>query len=508
MKPRNTTRKRPTIGVKWKLFGSFVALAVVILGILWLCQVVFLDDIYRFIKTAEIRSAAQSLSAIIDDSDALTTNAEDISRRNDVCLLILRMDGPNRAVRLASCEAEKNCVIHNMADQGIFTLYDSAQKNQGRLLQHFRYDATQKRYLSITAGNNGGDPESIIYSLLVENSRGQHVLLILNSVISPVEATVKTLHILLIAVSLLMLCLALLLAAILSRSISRPMVEISSAAKVLAQGTYDVHFQGGSYREIQELSDTLNYAAEELAKVDSLRRELIANISHDLRTPLTMIAGYAEVMRDLSGENTPENAQIILDESRRLTSLVNDMLDISKLESNNQPITPETFSITTALRESMERYHHFRTREGYHLSFLADRDITVTTDRSKFLQAFCNLVNNAITYTGTDKQVTVTQEPYRDDAERLWVRIAVTDTGDGIPEDKLALIWDRYYKIDAAHKRAAQGTGLGLSIVHKILSLLGGRCGVVSKVGVGSTFWIEIPAIEEAQPAPSENPIP
>ena len=320
------------------------------------------------------------------------------------------------------------------------------------------------------------------------------MLFILNSVVSPVGATVRTLNFLLIAVSVVMIGLALLLAVLISRKISMPIIDINNSAKALAEGKYDVRFAGGSYREISELSDTLNYAATELSKVDGLRRELIANTSHDLRTPLTMITGYAEIMRDLPGENTPENAQVIIDESKRLTSLVNDMLDISKLESGNQKIQPEEFNLTETLEAGMERYNQFRTRDGYHIDFISPESVTVYTDKSKFLQAFYNIVNNAITYTGADKRVVVRQDVYAAQDGKKWVRVSVTDTGEGIPEDKLALIWDRYYKIDSAHKRAAQGTGLGLSIVNRIMTLLGGKCGVESRIGVGSTFFIEIPA--------------
>ncbi len=492
MRPNNRL-KRPSIGIKWKLFAYLAVFAAVILIILWLCQVVFLSDIYRFIKTAEIRSVAAQLSASINDPEKLEVTANTVSQKNDVCVLILRMTSHNRAVRIASYDVQKNCAIHNMADQGIFTLYDSALKNEGKHLQHFRYDPTTKRYISIEAGDNHGDPESIIYSLVMQNRDGEDVLFILNSIVSPVNATVKTLNLLLIAVSILMICMALLLAVIISGKISRPIVEISAAAGLLAQGHYNITFRGGSYREISELSNTLNYAAGELAKVDNLRRELIANTSHDLRTPLTMIAGYAEVMRDLPGENTPENAQVIIDEAHRLSSLVSDMLDISKLESGTQPVTWEVFNLTATLRDAMVRYNHLCTREGYRIEFTADTEIFVVTDRSKFLQAFYNLINNAITYTGSDKLVTVLQTCYTDTQGTPWVRVAVTDTGEGIPEDKLALIWDRYYKIDTVHKRAAQGTGLGLSIVNKIMQLLGGRCGVASTIGKGSTFWIEIP---------------
>ena len=154
----------------------------------------------------------------------------------------------------------------------------------------------------------------------------------------------------------------------------------------------------------------------------------------------------------------------------------------------------EEFNLTETLEAGMERYNQFRTRDGYHIDFISPESVTVYTDKSKFLQAFYNIVNNAITYTGADKRVVVRQDVYAAQDGKKWVRVSVTDTGEGIPEDKLALIWDRYYKIDSAHKRAAQGTGLGLSIVNRIMTLLGGKCGVESRVGVGSTFFIEIPA--------------
>ncbi len=453
-----------------------------------------MGDIYSAIKTAEIKSSAIQLSRSVNDKDTLSSKAESISRRNDVCILVMKMLNKDNALEIASCDAVKNCAIHNLTDSAIFTLYDSAVNSSGKYLEHFIFDERQKKYISVDPDGAGGSPISIIYSVLVTDSDGNDVLFILNSVITPVDATVKTLNLLLAAVSIVMIVLALVLAVIISKKISKPIIDINNSAKQLAGGNYGVNFEGGSYREISELSDTLNYAATELSKVDSLRKELIANTSHDLRTPLTMITGYAEIMRDLPGENTPENAQIIIDESKRLSSLVNDMLDISKLESGNQSVNLEEFSLTETLKEGMERYNRLRTHEGYIIDFFAEENITVTTDKSKLLQAFYNIVNNAITYTGEDKRVTVVQSTFFDSGDgRRWVRISVTDTGEGIPEDKLALIWDRYYKVDAAHKRAAQGTGLGLSIVNKIMTLLGGRCGVTSTVGKGSTFMIEIP---------------
>ena len=273
---------------------------------------------------------------------------------------------------------------------------------------------------------------------------------------------------------------------------SQPIIKINRSAKALGSGNYQVTFDENGYQEISELARALNYAARELSKVENLQRELIANISHDLRTPLTMITGYSEVMRDLPGENTPENVQVIIDEAKRLTTLVNDVLDISKLQSGTQTLHRTDFSLTESIRKILERYTKL---VDYDISFLAEQDVWVYADELKISQVIYNLINNAITHTGPDKKVTITQTLLSGSPQR--VRIAVTDTGEGLEEDKLQDIWERYYKVDKTHKRAQVGTGLGLSIVKTVLDLHGGASyGVDSTLGHGSTFWFELPAKE------------
>ena len=336
-------------------------------------------------------------------------------------------------------------------------------------------------------------PEVMIFAQLVTRSDGKQLMVLLNSVISPVGATVETLRYQLLTVSLIMVLLGLLLAYLLSRKIGQHIEALNSAAKTLAKGDYEVRFEGGGYREVRELSDTLNYAAQELAKTERLQRDLVANISHDLRTPLTLITGYAEVMRDLPGENTPENVQIIIDEATRLTTLVNDVLDLSKLQAGVVPMEREVFNLTESVRSILTRYTKLT---DYHIVFYAAQDVFVNADELKISQVVYNLVNNALTYTGADKSVTLRQSVL--DGK---VRIAVSDTGEGIPQEKLDDIWERYYKVDKAHKRAQVGTGLGLAIVKMILDMHGGQYGVQSREGVGSTFWFELDAV----PAPGDS---
>jgi len=321
-----------------------------------------------------------------------------------------------------------------------------------------------------------------------------------HSTITPINATVETLRVQLMYITLIMLALSLTLAFLISRKISRPIIQINQTAKLLANGDYDVHFAGHDFLEISELSNTLNYAAVELSKVEALRRELIANISHDLRTPLTMITGYAEVMRDLPGENTPENVQIIIDEAKRLTTLVNDILDLSKLQSGVQSLTPSVFNLTGNIREIIGRYSKLMEQNGYKIKFICGGDVFVNADQVKINQVVYNLINNAVNYTGPDKQVTVCQNAY--DSK---VKIEVIDSGEGIPEEQLPYIWNRYYKVDKKHKRAAVGTGLGLSIVKTILDMHHANYSVISSVGQGSIFWFELDTVQPQNLIPDET---
>ncbi|MBQ1985088.1 MAG: HAMP domain-containing histidine kinase, partial [Clostridia bacterium] len=336
------------------------------------------------------------------------------------------------------------------------------------------------------APEDGQNPTIICAHTVTLPERGEYLVMLSSSVV-PVDSTVETLTVQLQCLTIAMIAMGLILALILSRRLSKPIEQINHSAKYLANGEYDIRFPGKGAREVEELADTLNYAAEELSKVETLRRELIANVSHDLRTPLTMISGYAEVMRDLPGENTPENVQVIIDESNRLTGLVNDMLDLSKLQSGAQTVNAEHYSLTEEIRSVLSRYDKLA---DYTFRFWCDREVFVLADRLKISQVIYNLVNNAINYTGPEKIVYVRQI-----VEGGTVRVEVTDTGEGIPEDKLPYIWDRYYKVDKAHRRAQVGTGLGLSIVKKILEMHNGKYGVMSRVGEGSTFWFELPII-------------
>jgi signal transduction histidine kinase len=176
----------------------------------------------------------------------------------------------------------------------------------------------------------------------------------LNAEMTPVGAIVNMLTLQYLWIAAVLITGALGLAVIISKNISIPIERMNRAAKRLAAGNYDAGFSGAGFRETRELADSLNYASNELSKNDKLQKELIANISHDLRTPLTMIKGYSEVMRDIPGENTPENVQVVIDEATRLSELVSDLLDLSKLQAGTGRLDITRFNLTETVRSTMQ----------------------------------------------------------------------------------------------------------------------------------------------------------
>ena len=198
-------------------------------------------------------------------------------------------------------------------------------------------------------------------------------------------------------------------------------------------------------------------------------------------------------MRDLPGENTPENMQVIIDETKRLSTLVNAVLELSKARSSAAGGEPVRFDLTQTVRGIMTRYAKLTEQDGYHILFEPEGEAWVIADEVQAQQVLYNLINNALTYTGKDKRVTIAQR-----VADGKVRISVSDTGEGIAPEDLPYIWSRYYRGGKPHKRATVGSGLGLNIVKGILDRYGLSYGVESKLGEGSTFWFEMPLAPDA----------
>lgn len=484
-----------SLGVRTRILIYFLLFAAVLLVLLWLFQVVFLDDFYRMQKREMLHSSAESLVQNIDNKN-LSTLAYRIAEENNVCILITDKNMRTQA----AVESWPGCIIHhlNKADLARFARAAAKEENGQRLMdfpmfafRNLKYD--EREFRGRVPPTDEGDASSMLLVRSVEMSDGKELYLFLNTLVTPVSATVQTIRNELYYLSAIMVLLSFLLSVVLSRRITRPLVETTAAAVALSEGEYQP-VQKTGYREIDQLNRQLVQAAKDLHKVEEMQQELLANISHDLRTPLTLIEGYAEVIRDLPDEATPENMQVIIDEARRLTTLVNSVLDLNAARNDMGALDLKAFNLTETIWTIMRRYQKLIEQDGYRILFEPAEYVTVLADEIKVQQVIYNLINNAITYTGADRTVIIRQIVRQEN-----IRIEISDSGEGIAPEELPYLWDRYYRGKKPHKRATIGSGLGLNIVKEILDKHGLAYGVESAEGTGSTFWFEVKSLDKQE---------
>lgn len=344
-------------------------------------------------------------------------------------------------------------------------------------------------------------------SYIGKDQRHPEAYIAICNYVQPIGTTVSIFVRQFFFVGIIMMILTMFMSALFSFKISEPIIRINKSARELPQGKFNAEIEKHDYAEIKQLAGTLTSASKEIAKSDDLRRELMANISHDLRTPLTMIKAYAEMIRDLSGDN-PEKRErhlkVIIDETDRLSSLVTDILDLSKLQAGVTEMHLENFNLSVRLSGVTSRFDIMKENDGIIIDLQTESDIIITADITKLEQVVYNLINNAVTYTGDDNTVFV--RLFRKDGG--IVRFEVEDHGEGISAENLPYIWDRYYKVserNKTHKRAKMGSGIGLSIVKNVLEQHGFAYGAESSEGKGSTFWFEAPEYVPPQPEPEKS---
>ena len=334
--------------------------------------------------------------------------------------------------------------------------------------------------------NNDYKAKALLY--LVKLKNGGYVYIF--SMLATVDSTTVLIRGQLIYITIIVIILAIIISLFLSNKISQPILEITEKSQELAKGNYDVEFPKNGIVEIDELAETLNYLESEVSKTDQYRRDLLANVSHDLKTPLTMIKAYAEMIKDISykdKEKMDEHLGIIISETDRLNTLVGDILDLSKLQANADTLSLENYDLREEINTLVAKYEIIKETEDYKIKVEAPKKIMVKADRNKINQVLYNLVNNALNYTGDDKKVVI-----KVTEEKKKYLIEIIDSGKGIDPELIDIIWDRYYKQEKNHKRNIVGTGLGLSIVKNILVCHKFDYGVKTSKGKGSTFYFKI----------------
>ena len=457
--------------LNFKLWSYFIAFASVIIVILWLLQIVFINSFYENMKMREIKKIGDQLLGQYNSEEFENQLVEkaflegiSINILDETGRLIFPLDFFDiiRQPRLES----------NMFSELLTNLYKSDDKTT-----------------LYTRSDHRIEYPILTYGAILENEQGSNYFLYINTILDPIDSTVNVLQNQLVIITILSLFLAIGLSYIISRKLSNPIVRITDQAKKLMMGNYNIQFDKGYYTEIDNLAETLNKTAKELNKTEELRQDLMANMTHDLKTPLTLIKSYGEMIRDISGDDKVKrdyHVGIIIDETDRLTHFVDDMLDLSKVQSGLITLELSTIDLYQCAKKVLGRFEYFVEQENFDIKLIHSGNTTILGDESKVIQAIYNLIINGINYSNDYKEIEIKVEE-KDE----WVSISVKDRGEGIPKDEINLIWDRYYRGGKSHVRGKAGTGIGLSIVKSIVTALGGRCFVESEIGKGSTFTLQ-----------------
>ena len=477
-------KKRKSFGVKLWLW--FLWFSTAIFTALWLLQTVFLQNFYNGMAIRNVERAVGKITAHASDSDFYDA-IDEITVSNSLLVFVTDADGN---VLYSADEYQRLYGDTKQAEDGTDNPYHSGdvmnwEKGALRNLP-YSYQTLVKKLDEAETDRIGFVTEN--ETAYVTGARlGDGRILSVSLPLGTVGGTVGILRMQLVWVSVLSLALGFCLAWMISKRFGKPIAQISRSAKQIAEGNFSPEFPKGFCAELDELSDTLGETALRLEKAKNAQREFLANVSHDLRTPLTMIKGYAEMVKEISWsdeEKREKDLDIIMRESDRLTALVNEILEFSAMQADGSVKEYEKIDLSLAVRNVIEQFVPFCEQNGYVIETEITDGIIARADEAQIKRVIYNFIDNAVNHTDGGGKIRVSLMQ-RDGS----VRFAVTDYGKGIADEEIPYIWDRYYTARNRKNKTAV-SGLGLSIAKEILMAHRARFGVDNKNHC--TFWFEL----------------
>lgn len=461
-------RKAIRIGIKQKIWLAIMATVIVLIAALWLLQVVFFEDYYVRKKSEQISRQANNLATAIMGAKHLEDVGDlilEISNTNNYCIDVSNENG----VPFVRCEGlGDSCIVHNGTVKS--QLVSQGNKREYNLLK-YENPKFNTSYMSC------------VETIIVDEQK--YIIMITTTLSNIAEAT-TIIRMQLIYISIVLIILATIIAFLVARTLTKPIRKISDAAIAIANGNLNVDVFVKGNDEIKDLSNSFDYMAKRLERVNISQKEMIANISHDIRTPLTMIKGYAEAIKDITGDNKQmreHQLDIIVSEVNHLSTLTSDVMDLSLMQAGQIVLKQSVFDIAKTCKEIFSRFELLEQTTGFEFSLDSPESSLVIGDIVRIEQVLYNLLNNAVNHIGEIKKIEISIID-----QGNYVRVQISDTGCGISKEDLQNIWNRYYKPE----KKEMGTGLGLSIVQAILQEHKVNFGVISTINVGSTFWFNL----------------
>ena len=459
--------------LRFQLLIYMLVFVIAILGFIYLFQTTFLDTFYKRNKISTLVSLTNSVSEYIGD-DNMENILEQAGMSNEVCIRVVSNNEQYNYTGACTLRNLDNMTINRIASETI-------QNNNEKLFDSFKY---QSHFSNNRAEN------VYIYAKMIKVNN-EDVMILASSGITPLNVTISTIKSQYLIIVLVVVVMAIVLTLIISRFIIKPIKQINEESKNLSIGKYQENSIITNTKEYDELNITLAKANEDILKADKAEKELIGNVSHDLRTPLTMIVGYGEMIRDFKEENNEENINVIISEAKRLSSLVDDLVDISKAQFGKIDLVKEDVSLNSLLESVYHQYDKYCESKNIELKLNITDDIKINCDEKRIKQVLYNFINNSLNYNNKDNQfIEIGYEKLNDK-----YRVYVYDNGEGIKQEDLNNIWDRYYKVDKQHVRSQLGSGIGLSLSRQLLIMHNFEYGVLSKYGEYSKFYFDVQAL-------------
>ena len=502
--------------IRFKFFVAISAVTLVFIGVLLILNLFFYEDYYMLMRRGELRDAYQGIrNSYSGDIEEMMTVLDNYESQTAIRMAVVCSDGTVLYTSFNTRSDEGNADTQNPFQLPDFDLLDQ-QRRGYTILQSIAQnvswntlDSHSYQFLNVTLWDND---QYLCLAGVLDNQADKCLFAYMPYAYIEQNSSLNLVFLVIAGGCALLICLV--FAYGVSRWFSRPLIAMAGLADRMAELDFSTNNQGGSTDEIGQLGQSLNRLSayleqtirelrqsnEQLAqeikekeRIDNMRQEFIVNVSHELKTPIALIQGYAEGLTAGVADD-PEDRKYycdtIADEADHMNKLVMQLLNLSRLELGAEQTYSEDIDLHELCAEAVRKTAVLCESRGLTVEY-DDTCITVRTDGDLLDQVLMNYLSNAIRYTVDGGKIKISAKQTGD-----CVRLTVFNEGDGLPEEELPKIWEKFYRTDRARTREAGGTGIGLSLVRAIADTLHGSCGVENVEG-GIVFWFELSASAE-----------
>ena len=467
--------------IRRKLTALIFLVNLVIITLIWFMVVLMFEPMYYAVTQSELGTTINKVITAIELDGGITEKTlNEISGfiNTGTCIDIADANGNGIVLFEGIGDA---CQLHS--DGGNTSYYAQQRKIDSAAVRNLRKEI--REYSRKTFNAHYQDDLGNTQAIKGRFYEGKYTIIVSTN-LARTESIVSIVSTQLQTASILSVLLSIVIATVLSHWFMSPLLKLSAATKEIAKGNYDVKVEIANKDEFGQLAKDFNQMTEEIQHSHELQRDLIANISHDLRTPLTIIKGYAESIKDLTGDNKDIRDQqltTIIEETDRLSAMVGSVMEYTKLSQSTYKLNIVQFDIADMCQDIVEMYSYKAEKDGKSVSYSGPQQVYIFADAQLIERVIHNFVANALIHTPAETRVGVAINITADGK----VKVSVYDSGQGIKQEDIPHLFDKYYR--ARKDGGRTGSGLGLAIVKSILENHHFSYGVESREGLGTEFW-------------------